>query len=348
MKKIIFYLLLIIILLLNTSSYKISKKSLYNYIDSLSIRQKIGQLFFVYAPQDFNFITEPGGMIPSKKILKQLLLGENQKKLKSFEIPPFLGIDQEGGNVNRFYFITDFPSMYELSHMNIKLQQTFLDSQIALMKKCNINVNFSPVIDYSILNGSNMNIMQRNISRNPDSISIFGKFYIDYFKKNRILCTIKHYPGYGNTYYNSDAALYKYKGYLTHFFIEYSIFSSLIPHSDFVMVSNLIYPFLDSIPALLSKTIMKSIYIQNDLSIILTDDIACRAHKNPYKILLGSIQAGGDMFILMDHTLYEPMIDSTLYWIKTGVIDEERLNRTMKKIILKKEYLFRIISDYSY
>lgn len=324
--------------------YSISKSDFNAYIDSMGIKDRIAQRFFVYAPQHIHFATEPGGIIPSVNVLKGLLEGTFDKDIGRYTIPPFIGIDQEGGKVNRFYFISDFPSMYDLAHKGQDSIIFYLTKQCSLMKKSHINVNFSPVVDLSILNGSNMNRMGRNISRRPDSIILFASHYMDVHKEQRILTTLKHFPGYGNTYYNSDADIYNYKGSIAHFLNEYAIFLSLSKKADFIMISNLIYPFLDSVPAIMSPAIV-SLAQQYSNCIVLTDDIACKAYDNPFHVLRSSISAGNDMFILMDHTLFEPMVDSMYKWYASNKMDSMETFRGIKKIILKKEYLFRIISD---
>ena len=332
MKKII-CIFMCFLFAVSAFTYTIKTSQLNRYIKSFSLRDIIGQRFFVYAPQNLSFKTEPGGIIPSIKVLEKMLNREYDTKLAQFSIPPFIGIDQEGGKVNRYHFISDFPTMYELAHMHINVIDSILNYQCNLMTLSHINVNFAPVIDYSTLNGANMNRIKRNISRDPDSIELFAKYFISYHKSNRILATLKHFPGYGHTY----------KGDMMHFLTEYSIFMHLSQYADFIMVSNLIYPFLDSIPAVMSGKIVS--LLDNVNSIILTDDIACKAYEDPFNTLFHALKAGNDMFILMDHTLYEPMVDSILTWYEKGLLDSMDIYRGIKKIALKKEYLFRAISN---
>ncbi len=345
MKKNIIIILLITIIL--QSSYTIKVKDINNYIDSLTLREKIGQLFFVYTPTLIKYKTIPGGIIPSKKIIKGIYNNENiyYNYFDNYNIPLFMGIDGEGGLVNRFNFIEKIPSMLELTKMPSKDIDSILNKQIFLMKKCHINVNFAPVVDISNKNTALMKRTKRIISSNSDTIIAFSKYYIKKYKKNRILCTLKHYPGYGNTNYNSDVDLYNYIGNEKDFLEGFIVFSKLLNKSDFVMISNLIYPFLDSLPAIMSKNIVNYIHYYNKYIIILSDDIASKAYNNSYEVLKKSFNAGCDMFILMDSQIYENLVDSMEYWINNGIIQEEKLDNKLKKIILKKEYLFRIISE---
>jgi len=234
--------------------------------------------------------------------------------------------------------------MKELSSLNIKTSGALIDDQINIMKKCGINVNFSPVVDLSDDSTSHIFRTDRIISTQPDSIISFAKFYMDKHKKKRILSTIKHFPGYGDTYDNSDRYLTKYKGSIAQFIDGFSIFTVLLPKTDFIMVSNLIYPFLDSVPAIMSKKIVDYIQLYNKDAVTLTDDIACMSYENVFGTFKNSLLAGCDMFILMNDTLYEPLVDSLTVWVGSGEYSETQLNKILTKIILKKEYLFKIIS----
>ncbi len=164
-------------------------------------------------------------------------------------------------------------------------------------------------------------------------------------KTMRILSNVKHFPGYGNTYNNSDVSVYKFKGSNSEFLRNYSVFCSLVPKADFVMVSNLVYPMLDSVPAIMSESVISLIEPLNNNAIVLTDDIACKAYKDPFTVLYNAYNAGADMFILMNHEIYSDMVDSLVLWIESGKLDKNKLDDKLKKIILKKEYLFRMIHN---
>lgn len=335
---------LLIITAIAVFPYTITKTDYNAYVDSLSLREKAAQLFFVYTPQGHVYQTVPGGMIPSIDYVKYLYRNGNNFS-KKYKVPPFTGIDQEGGKVNRLKFLADFPSMNDLAHMNIDSAEAIIDSQLKLMTLAGINVNFSPVVDLCTMNSANMVRMDRSIASTEDSIIDFASVYLKKHRDMRIFPTVKHFPGYGNTYNNSDVSIYSFTGSKTEFMRNYSVFCALVPQTGFVMVSNLKYPMLDTVPAIMSESIISLIEPLNSSAIIITDDIACKAYKDPFSVLQRSYNAGADMFILMNHEIYEDMLDSLCYWIDEGIIDKKKLDDKLKKIILKKEYLFRMISN---
>ena len=330
---------------LSVNAYSISRSVLEGYVDSMDVRTMAQQLFFVYVPNDNAMPFTPGGIIPSAGILKDAYSGHPTiiDKAAYDNIPPFTGIDQEGGHVNRFSFVKEFPPMAELSEMERERATGIIDSQAVLMKGVGINVNFAPVVDIADKRGANMKRMGRIISEHPDTIIDFASFYMVLMKENRILTTLKHFPGYGNTYYNSDAGKTYYEGTVEDYSTGLSVFSQLADKADFIMVSNLIYPFIDSMPASMSSDIISQARLMSKYSIIITDDIACKAHDNPFSALKASFKAGADMFILMDHTMAKPMSDSIVEWINRGELNKGDLKEKLLRIILRKDYLSGII-----
>lgn len=336
--------ILLILTALAVFPYSITKTDYNAYVESMSVREKAAQLFFVYTPQGHVYETVPGGIIPSIDYIKYLYRNGNNLSTK-YKVPPFTGIDQEGGKVNRLKFLADFPSMNDLAHMNREIAEAIIDSQLKLMTLAGINVNFSPVVDLCTINSANMMRMDRSIAACEDSIIAFASMYMKKHRDMRIFPTVKHFPGYGNTYNNSDVSIYSFKGSKTEFMRNYSVFCALVPKTDFVMVSNLKYPLLDTVPAVMSDSIINLIEPLNSRAVILTDDIACKAYKDPFSVLRRSYEAGADMFILMNHEIYEDLVDSLCYWMGNDTVDKKKLDDKLKKIILKKEYLFRMISN---
>ena len=331
-------------LFLNVFSYEIKLSDIDSMIDSMTLKDRISQLFFVYIPKKTSFQNCPGGIIPSKSLLKSIYKKEIdiKKDFSKYEIPPFIAIDQEGGMVNRLSFIYKFPPIGEVFNDKTN-QDSLILSQVKLMATLGINVNFSPCIDLSYKDKSYINRTKRGISKNPDSIIAFAKNYMYIHKKNKILSSLKHFPGYGDTYDNSDDFITEYKGTDIQLFENLRIFSSLLNYASFVMMANLKYPSLDTLPAPMSKSIVSFIKSQDSTVIVLTDDIACNGYDNPYLALKRSFGAGCDMFIVMNDTLYSLLTDSMVSWVYRGEINEKDIKKRLVKILLKKEYLYQLL-----
>ena len=337
------FLFIILTLSLYAFSYEIKLSDITSKIDSMTQKERVSQLFFVYTPQKTNFKTCPGGVIPSKTLLKSVYKKDFdlKKHFSKYVIPPFIGIDQEGGMVNRLSFIYKFSPIGEV-YLDKKNQSEIIKSQIDLMTALGINVNFSPCVDLSYKDKSYINRTKRGISQNPDSIIAFSRRYIKLHDKKRILTTLKHFPGYGDTYDNSDDFITNCRITDIQLFDNLRIFSSLLNDASFVMMANLKYPSIDTVPALMSKSIVSFIKSQDSTIIVLTDDIASRGYSNPYLTLKKSFLAGCDMFIVMDDTLFPHLTDSMVVWLDRKEIEEKEIEKRLIKILLKKEYLYQI------
>ncbi|MGE3062616.1 MAG: glycoside hydrolase family 3 N-terminal domain-containing protein [bacterium] len=334
---------LLLMISISLSSYEIKLSDITSLIDSMTMKERVSQLFFLCYPKKRDFKECPGGIIPAKPILKDMYSGKfnAEKHFLKYFIPPFIGIDQEGGMVNRLSFIYKFPPIGEL-YEDAENQADIIETQVKLMSSLGINVNFSPCVDLSYKRNSYIKRTKRGISENPDSVIAFSKRYMKAHKKKKILNSIKHFPGYGDTYDNSDDFITDYKGTEIQLFENLRIFSSLIKDASFVMMANLRYPSLDTLPALMSKSIVSFVKSQDSTIIVLTDDIACRGYSNPYDVLKKSFNAGCDMFIVMDDTLFGHLTDSMVSWVESGKIQESDLNKRLIKILLKKEYLYQL------
>ncbi|MDD3803522.1 MAG: glycoside hydrolase family 3 N-terminal domain-containing protein [bacterium] len=345
MKKIMF-LILTVPSFAFLFSYEIKLSEITSMIDSMTLKEKVSQLFFVCMPKKKDFSVCPGGVIPSKSLLREMYSKKFDitKNFSRHSIPPFIGIDQEGGMVDRISFIYKFPSIGKVCQ-DKKNRKEIINAQISIMSSLGINVNFSPCVDISSKKNSFIKRTKRGISEEPDTIISFARFYMKEHKKKRILNALKHFPGYGDTYDNSDDFITDYRGSEKDFFNNLRVFSSLLDQASFVMMSNLKYPFLDTLPALMSKTIVSFVKSQDSTVIILTDDIACRGFSNPFEVLKKSFNAGCDMFILMNDTLYEHLADSMVYWVSTDQIGASELEKKLVKILLKKEYLYHLSKE---
>uniref|UniRef100_A0A7C3J5L8 beta-N-acetylhexosaminidase n=1 Tax=candidate division WOR-3 bacterium TaxID=2052148 RepID=A0A7C3J5L8_UNCW3 len=342
------FLILFFLTFESVSGYTIKKNDLINYYDTLSLEDKVSQLFIVYT-NNFKFSqNHPGGVIPSKTLLKNIyhkkIVPENF--LMEFPIPPFVCIDQEGGKVDRLSFIEKTPSLNSIFH-NYEKRYEILKIMVLNEKRFGINLNLSPVLDLSYEKNSMIRRTDRNILSTDDSIKEFIDTYISLHKSKKILNCIKHFPGYGETFDNSDVVIPKFRGDKKLFEKNLDLFYYFFDKVSFVMVSNIIYPFLDTVPATRSKNVVKLVRDRREDIVIIADDIASRSNKNPFFVLKESFKSGVDMFILMNDTLFEYMVDSLTLWISKGEIEEKELDQKLFRIFVKKEYLFNMIKNKS-
>ncbi len=203
----------IIILLFAMSSSKELFEDYYpkarQIISEMSLEQKVGQIFFPRYDKSTS-ITEitnnfPGGYILFANNLKDHTMEQIQEELKNIQkiskIPLGLGVDEEGGKVNRvsLYFRNKpFPSpqsLYNIGGINkiLEIEKEKRD----LLRKIGLNLNLAPVADISF-NKSDY-IFDRTLGRNAIETSYYIKSEIEEANKdNKFTQCLKHFPGYGN------------------------------------------------------------------------------------------------------------------------------------------------------
>lgn len=137
-------------------------------IQQLTLEEKIGQQLFIGL--DVNHPKEiikelivkqkVGGILLYKKNYRSLeemveLINEcKQLNREANSIPLWIGIDQEGGRVNRLPpEILNFPSAYQLAQTgNEALIKESVSLMAELLSQLGVNVNFAPVLDRSTKN----------------------------------------------------------------------------------------------------------------------------------------------------------------------------------------------------
>lgn len=178
------------------------------------LQKQVGQLFIVgfkghSVPEDFRrFVSEYnlGGTIYFKHNVEspaQLaeLSNEVQYECRAKNAPfLFIGIDHEGGRVNRLVPpFTKFSSAEKLG----KLGSPKAGFQQGLvmgveLKAVGINLNFNPVLDVAT-NPNSPALVTRMYSNDPDMVSKIGSAVTRGLQKSGVAAVGKHFPGHGDT-----------------------------------------------------------------------------------------------------------------------------------------------------
>lgn len=216
-------------------------------LSQLSINQKIGQLFIVGFQGVDIYDLE---VIERAKALKKGLLGgvvfyaynikspqqcgalNKYFSAHSFkDLPPFLGVDQEGGNICRLCsqkgFLKFRKAHAEISNIsNYKNKKGFLSAQevaetLSLkeayryykylaqeLRQAGFNFNFGPVVDVNF-NRDNPIIgkLERSFSDDPKKVALYAQAFIEVHIQEGILTAAKHFPGHSSTQVDSHTEL---------------------------------------------------------------------------------------------------------------------------------------------
>lgn len=214
---------------------------------------------------------------------------ENPTQLRSLttdikKINPslFIGVDQEGGRVQRFRKgFTNLPSMrhfgqwYQHDSSAAKKNLTEkLQTVIRELKEAGIDVNFAPVLD--IDHGQGEIIAERSFSSDPSIVEALGDFVIDLFHANHMPAIGKHFPGHGGVAADSHHSLpVDQRDQDTILNDDLFPFAKLSRKLDAIMPAHIVYTAFDPKPASFSRFWLQDMLRQRFAfqGVIISDDL---------------------------------------------------------------------------
>lgn len=356
---------------------KVDHSSLYAHIDEKSneqgnqsiceefskmdLEEKIGQMIFAgvsgttmdTGAQKLINQLQVGGIIFYKNNLEnptQTVELVNQIKAEnSSNTPLFLGVDQEGGRVIRLPgALTNFPPNKQIGEVNNSEFSYKIGRLLGYeLKEFGLNLDFAPVLDINS-NPNNPVIGDRSFGNNLEIVSKLGIETMKGIQSQKVIPTIKHFPGHGDTSVDSHLELPIVNKTLKELMkLELIPFKRAIDEgAEVVMVAHILIPELDkNNPASMSKVVMTDV-LRKQLGftgVIITDDMTMGAiveHFDIGKAAVESVKAGSDI-ILVGHG-YDNVdkIQSALKSaIEKGEISQQRINESVERIIkLKRKY----------
>lgn len=322
----------------------------YNKLKTLSLDEKIGQLFLVRYP-DNNAIEalkkyKFGGYLFFEKDFKNKTKNEVINMTKNVQsaskIPLLTAVDEEGGKVVR---VSSNPNLakekfkspselYDLGGFNKIKDDTIEKSN--LLNSLGLNLNLAPVVDVST--DPNNYMYNRTIQEDTEITSKYAETVINASKGTKVSYTLKHFPGYGN---NSDTHT---GGSTDNRTLEDITKYDLPPFksgikagAEAVLVSHNTVTSIDKTnPASLSPSVHN--LLRNDLGftgVIITDDLDMTAVSSINDVTVKAILAGNDLIITTD---YKESIDSVKDALNTGRISEDLIDKLAFRIIAWKYY----------
>ncbi len=259
--------------------------------------------------------------------------------LRNAAIAPLLiGIDQEGGKVNRLKTMYGYPptvTAQYLGTLNNPDSTSFYASRIAeMVKSTGINLNFAPVVDLNINPECPViGKLGRSFSADPDLVTKMASVFYEKQQQAGVLTTYKHFPGHGSATGDSHAGFTD----ITETWkpVELEPYRRLIQSGkcDLIMTAHVFNAHLDSIyPATLSKNILQHI-LRDSLNfngVIVSDDMMMGAITQNWDIetaIFKAIDAGVDILIFSNNvTEYNPQIASQAIDIIEKMVHEGRIS----------------------
>lgn len=321
---------------------------------SMTLEEKVGQMFIARYPETgaVEHVQEyyPGGYILFARDFENKTKQDVIKEIKNCQtasnIPMLIGVDEEGGTVNRISKYPQFRSepfaspqaLFAAGGLDAIRQDTLEKSRF--LKEFGINLNFAPVCDVSE-NPSDF-IYPRTLGQNAIQTAQYVEMVVNAMSEEQIGSVLKHFPGYGNNTDTHTGIAYDNRTLETFETSDFLPFSAGIKAgADMVLVSHNIVNCMDSqYPASLSLKVHDILRTQLGFSgVIITDDLymeGVRQFADDRQIAVLAVQAGNDLLCCTD---FEVQIPAVIEAVRSGQISEERIDESVLRILNMKQKL---------
>ncbi|HKC63356.1 MAG TPA: glycoside hydrolase family 3 N-terminal domain-containing protein [Pyrinomonadaceae bacterium] len=319
-----------------------SKKGETSAADAQGIKRKAGRLLFIGLAG--NALTkrtramlgevQPGGVVLFGRNIKsaEQVANLNAQIRDSVDHPVLIGIDQEGGLVDRFRKICEpMPSAKAVRDAgSSELAEKFGELSARALRLLGFNINFAPVLDLSGDNQEN-GLRGRTFGRSAAEVSRLAGAYLDGLQKNHIIGCGKHFPGLGGSDIDSHRRLpivkHSWREILENDLVPFMdlmfhragerLHALMVSHGAFPEVSELLQawfhrtgelPALESfhkLPATISSNVVMRllrIVLKFD-GLVITDDMEMGAVVQTLSVAeatLRAIEAGSDMILICE------------------------------------------------
>lgn len=320
-------------------------------LDTMTLSEKVGQMFFAHNPQgDAIALTkqyQPGGYIlfaadfqyRSADAVRDLIQGYQDNS----EIPMLIGVDEEGGTVNRvsrFPQFHTFPfqspqTLYQEGGWDRIIADTI--EKAALLKSLGITVNLAPVCDVTTEPTAFM--FARSFGGDTALTAEYVQTVVQAMIFQQLGCVLKHFPGYGDngdTHLNSVTDERPFDDYLLDDFKPFQ--AGIDAGAGAVLISHNIVVSMDadkpaSLSAQMHQILRQTLGFEG---VIMTDDLnmtAVNAFAGGESTAVLAVLAGNDMMICPD---FDRQIPAVIAAVEDGTISESRIDASARRVLIWK------------
>lgn len=317
-------------------------------LSNMTLEEKVGQMFLVRCDKatalddlkQYHF----GGFLLFSEDFNNQTKASMQEIISGYQsasqIPLLIGVDEEGGTVNR---ISKYPAFRKVPFRSpqdlfqsggLSLIETDTKEKAELLKSLGVNLNLAPVCDVS-MNPKDF-IYKRSFGQNAERTSEYVAAVVAAMKNKNIGCTLKHFPGYGNNIDTHTGIAIDKRSREEFYTTDFLPFEAGInAGAESILVShNIVMAFDKAYPASLSSNIHT--ILRNDLKfhgVIITDDLSMDAIKNYTNngaAAVLAVQAGNDLLIASDYKVQIPAVISA---VENGEIPIDIINESVLRIL---------------
>lgn len=324
------------------------KSKLETYVDSMTLEQMVGQMFFARCPSSGAAAQisryHPGGYILFARDFANQTPASVKSTIAGYQnaskTPMLIGVDEEGGTVVR---VSKYPAFRPVpfwspadiyNKYGIKGIVSDTAEKDRLLKSLGINVNLGPVCDVS-QNPSDY-IYDRTLGKSGAETATAISAMVSQMKKDRMGAVLKHFPGYGsNVDTHTGIAVDKRNidSFRQNDFLPFA--AGIKAGAGGIMINHNIVNCLDSKrPASLSPAVAKT--LRNELGfngVIMTDDLSMSAitkYTDGKNAAVAAVIAGSDMLISSD---FVNQYNAVLSAVKNGTISKSRIKQSCLRIV---------------
>ena len=317
----------------------------------MSLEEKVAQLFFVRCPEqnaaELVSQYQPGGYIlfgrdfsgQTKQSMQQLIASYQAEA----KIPLLIGVDEEGGTVNR---ISRYPSFRAVPFWSPQalyreggweLIRSDTEEKADLLLSLGINVNLAPVCDVSTDPGNY--IYGRSFGADAPATAEYVRQVVGMMKEKGLGAVLKHFPGYGNnvdTHSGSARDSRPYGQFLESDFLPFA--AGIEAGADCILVSHNIVEAIDatapaSLSAEMHRVLRETLAFEG---VILSDDLVMQAVQDfagEAEAAVLALLAGNDLLCC---TNFEPQYQAVLQAVREGTLPQEVLEAALRRVLLWK------------
>ncbi|MEW5806718.1 MAG: beta-N-acetylhexosaminidase [Acidobacteriota bacterium] len=294
--------------------------------------------------ESFLLRIKPGGIILFKRNIESAsqLIELCHRLHNLYEPPPILGIDQEGGMVNRLSFIfPDIPDAHTLArHGNDDIVESVASLMGKALKILGIDCDFAPVLDLCTPYAPN-GIANRSFGTDPDTAITMGSAFLRGLLGEGVAGTLKHFPGLGSSEIDSHTSLptvSKSKNYLL--IEDIRPFDALSEITPLIMIGHGHYPSfsLERLPATLCPEIITDV-LRKEIGfqgLIISDDMemgAMQHYLSSGEEAVRAIAAGCNMVMYCSsQEMVESAHSRIVASMESGKLPANRILRSLNRI----------------
>ena len=326
------------------------------FLDSMTLAEKVGQLFFVRCPAE-NAAEDVsayhlGGYILFGRDTKDKTANELIQAIQSYQdaaaVPLLIGVDEEGGTVVRVSSNPHLRSekfaspqrLYSLGGME-RIVADAREKDV-LLDALGFNVNLAPVADVS----SNPNdfIYPRAFGQDAPATADYVSAVTFQMTADGMGSVLKHFPGYGNnedTHTGIAVNERPYEDFVNSDFLPFSAGFKSGGAMTAVLVSHNIVECMDGeLPASLSPNVHR--ILREELGfdgVVMTDDLAMEAvsaYAGDGAVAVMALEAGNDLVLTTD---YRTQIPKVIEAVENGTLNKAVIDAACLRVLRWKQAL---------